>query len=51
MSKVELVGSTNELINELKKQNPHKKGSQEHKDWHSGASAAYEEHKDILRGN
>jgi hypothetical protein len=37
-------------FNELKKQNPHKKGSQEHKDWHSGASAAYEEHKDILRG-
>ena len=45
------LDNARERFNELKKQNPHKKGSQEHKDWHSGASAAYEEHKDILRGN
>jgi len=38
-------------FNELKKQNPHKKGTAEHKEWHSGASAAYEEHKDMLRGH
>jgi len=45
------LDNARERFNELKKQNPHKKGTQEHKDWHSGASAAYEEHKDILRGN
>ena len=45
------LDNARERFNELKKQNPHKKGSQEHKDWHSGASAAYEEHKDILKGN
>ena len=38
-------------FNELKKNNPHKKGTPEHKEWHSGASAAYEEHKDMLKGN
>ena len=37
-------------FNELKKNNPHKKGTPEHKEWHSGASAAYEEHKDMLKG-
>ena len=38
-------------FHELKKNNPHKRGTPEHKEWHSGASAAYEEHKDILKGN
>ena len=38
-------------FNELKKQNPHKKGTPEHGEWHSGAHAAYEEHRDILKGH
>ena len=38
-------------FNELKKNNPHKKGTPEHKEWHAGASTAYEEHKDMLKGH
>ena len=38
-------------FNELKKNNPHKKGTKEHDDWHAGAHTAYEEHKDMLKGN
>jgi hypothetical protein len=38
-------------FNELKKNNPHKKGTEQHKQWHAGATTAYEEHKDMLKGN
>ena len=45
------LDNARERFKELKKENPHKKGTPEHEKWHAGASTAYEEHRDMLKGN
>jgi hypothetical protein len=45
------LDNARERFKELKKENPHKKGTPEHERWHAGASTAYEEHRDMLKGN
>ena len=44
------LDNARERFKELKKENPHKKGTKEHERWHAGASTAYEEHRDMLKG-